>query len=197
MSQEFPVINIVQFLETGESNYGHGFEGGPGWSELARVACLCSTAEFIDDSEDGQPVSARQIRGDASEQGILRCYESILQDSSSVRASSPKVAEIPFNSRNKFQVSVHDVDRRGTYQLVMKGAPEIILSKCSTILLGNLEVPIDQTITQAFQAANSDLGSKGERVLGFCDLYLDSSLFPAGYSFDIEDGANFPLNNLR
>ena len=34
-------------LETSESSYGKGFSREtPGWQELARVACLCSNAEF-------------------------------------------------------------------------------------------------------------------------------------------------------
>ena len=66
------------------------------------------------------------MKGDASEQGILRCYESIMGNTTALREANPKVVEIPFNSSNKYQVSVHDVDKTGKYHLVMKGAPEII-----------------------------------------------------------------------
>lgn len=42
--------------------------------------------------------------GDASETALLKFSEVILGDVMSIRAQNKKVAEIPFNSTNKFQV---------------------------------------------------------------------------------------------
>ena len=42
----------------------------------------------------------------------------------------------------------------------------------------------------------SELGSTGERVLGFCDLRLSKNEYPFGYSFDADE-VNFPTQNLR
>lgn len=42
--------------------------------------------------------------GDASETALLKFSEVILGDVMSIRAQNRKVAEIPFNSTNKFQV---------------------------------------------------------------------------------------------
>ncbi len=41
-----------------------------------------------------------------------------------------------------------------------------------------------------------ELGSLGERVLGFCDLRLPSNKYPEGYEFN-SDEVNFPVENLR
>lgn len=41
-----------------------------------------------------------------------------------------------------------------------------------------------------------ELGSLGERVLGFCDYRLPLNKFPADYQFD-SDQVNFPVENLR
>ena len=117
----FPTINfyeyttslwqIILFPETAEDRYGKNFDvSTPGWMELARVACLCSTAEFIN-ADSKVSVLKQEIRGDASEQGILRCYQALMGNSSEVRKINPKVAEIPFNSRNKYQASVHDLNQ--------------------------------------------------------------------------------------
>lgn len=58
------------------------------------------------------------------------------------------------------------------YLLVMKGAPERILERCSTILIKGQELPLDEQWKEAFQTAYMDLGGLGERVLGktTCDL---------------------------
>ena len=55
------------------------------------------------------------------------------------RAAHGKICEIPFNSTNKFQVSIHRTGDSSKYRLVMKGAPERILARCSSILVGEKE----------------------------------------------------------
>lgn len=49
----------------------------------------------------------------------------------SERARYPMVCEIPFNSANKYQVSIHEQPGKDAYLLVMKGAPERIVTRCS------------------------------------------------------------------
>lgn len=48
----------------------------------------------------------------------------------------------------------------------MKGAPERILDRCSTIMLQGKEQPMDEEMKEAFQNAYLELGGLGERVLG-------------------------------
>lgn len=50
--------------------------------------------------------------------------------------------------------------------LVMKGAPESILYRCSTIMIHGKEQPLDEQMKDAFQHVYVKLGSLGERVLG-------------------------------
>lgn len=46
----------------------------------------------------------RDAKGDASEVAILRCMEQLDGDVLGYRKQYPTMAEIPFNSTNKFQV---------------------------------------------------------------------------------------------
>lgn len=48
----------------------------------------------------------------------------------------------------------------------MKGAPERILERCSTIMVQGKEQPMDDEMKEAFQNAYLELGGLGERVLG-------------------------------
>ena len=48
----------------------------------------------------------------------------------------------------------------------MKGAPERILDRCSTIVIQGKEQPLDDEMKDAFQNAYVELGGLGERVLG-------------------------------
>merc|ERR1719193_1923906 len=112
--------------------------------------------------------------------------------------STKKVAEIPFNSTNKFQVSIHETpdEKDPRYLLVMKGAPERILDRCSTILVNGEEKEMDDHMKDRFNSAYMELGGLGERVLGFCDYMLPADKYPDGYPFDGDD-VNFPLDGLR
>merc|ERR1712088_753845 len=78
----------------------------------------------------------------------------------------------------------------------MKGAPERIVDRCSTIVIGGKELPMTEEWKNAFETACMELGGLGERVLGFCDYMLPADKYPNGYPFDAED-VNFPLEGLR
>lgn len=56
--------------------------------------------------------------------------------------------------------------------MVMKGAPEIILGKCSTYLLKGKEMPIDDAFKESWEKAYKMFARQGERVLGFASLDL-------------------------
>merc|ERR1712183_921782 len=109
-----------------------------------------------------------------------------------------KVCEIPFNSTNKFQVSIHETEDKNDNRqlLVMKGAPERILDRCSTIIVEGRELPLTEEWKNAFETAYMELGGLGERVLGFCDYMLPADKYPSGFPFDADD-VNFPLDGLR
>merc|ERR1711992_127527 len=114
------------------------------------------------------------------------------------RKRNKKVCEIPFNSANKYQVSIHETEdtNDNRYLLVMKGAPERILERCSTIVVDGREMPLSEEWKNSFETAYIELGGIGERVLGFCDFMLPADKYPVGYPFDADD-VNFPLEGLR
>ena len=110
-----------------------------GWKKLFRVAALCNRAEFKAGQET-TPILKREVNGDASEAALLKCCELTRNNIIGYREQWKKVCEIPFNSTNKYQVSIHskgkeDAEDVNKYLLVMKGAPERILDRCSTILV--------------------------------------------------------------
>merc|ERR550539_1939690 len=107
-----------------------------------------------------------------------------------------KVCEIPFNSTNKYQVSIHEQEGEDFHRLVMKGAPERILDRCSTIMVNGEEKELTQEWKDKFQKSYMELGGLGERVLGFCDFDLDKDKFRNGFPFSADE-PNFPLENLR
>lgn len=188
--------NYIHDSDTTEDQSGEStYKKLAGWKALERCAGICNRAEFKTDQMN-QPVLKREVNGDASEAALLKCVELSTGDAQGFRNKFPKVTEIPFNSTNKYQVSIHEVENEPNYLLVMKGAPERIFERCSKILVDGKEELIDEKWTKLFNSAYMRLGSLGERVLGFCDLPLPHKDYPVGFPFDNEN-VNFPLENLR
>uniref|UniRef100_A0AAY4C6D8 Sodium/potassium-transporting ATPase subunit alpha n=1 Tax=Denticeps clupeoides TaxID=299321 RepID=A0AAY4C6D8_9TELE len=190
--------NQIHEADTTENQSGTSFDRSSAtWASLARVAGLCNRAVFLAEQSD-IPILKRDVAGDASESALLKCIELCCGSVKEMREKYNKAAEIPFNSTNKYQVSVHKNLNGGSesaYLLVMKGAPERILDRCSTILMHGKEQPLDDDLRDAFQNAYLELGGLGERVLGFCHYNLPSEQFPDGFQFDTDD-VNFPTEEL-
>merc|ERR1719391_417722 len=190
--------NKIHEADTSENQTGSAFDkNAAGWKSLETVACLCNRAEFKA-GQEGIHILKREVNGDASEAAILKCTELSSGNIMEYRKKNKKVCEIPFNSTNKFQVSIHETEDKNDnrYLLVMKGAPERIVDRCSTIVVDGRELPLTEEWRNAFEAAYMELGGLGERVLGFCDYMLPADKYPNGYPFDAED-VNFPLEGLR
>ena len=134
---------------------------------LARIAMLCNRATFRHDQKH-LPILKRECDGDASESALLKCVELSIGNVEEFRSRNKKICEIPFNSTNKYQVSIHETEDRSDprYLLVMKGAPERVLDRCKTIFVNGEEVPMSQEWGDAFNSAYMELGGLGERVLG-------------------------------
>lgn len=60
------------------------------------------------------------------------------------RRKNPKVCEVPFNSTNKYHVTIHETEEipQSCYLLCMKGAPERILDRFVFILFAYVVVVV-------------------------------------------------------
>lgn len=189
--------NQIHEADTTENQSGVSFDKSSiTWLALSRIAGLCNRAVFQANQEN-IPILKRAVAGDASESALLKCIELCCGSVKEMREQYTKIVEIPFNSTNKYQLSIHKNPNTSEprHLLVMKGAPERILDRCSSILLHGKEQPLDEELKDAFQNAYLELGGLGERVLGFCHLSLPDEQFPEGFQFDTDD-VNFPVDNL-
>lgn len=163
-----------------------------GFKSLHKNVCLCSNAVFSKNDTD-KPVIMRATRGDGSESAMIKFCQP-LRDVNEMRAASHRVAEIPFNSTNKFHVTIVEPEEGGPLMCYMKGAPERVINKCSRILIKDTEHDLDGHWKDAFQHAYEELGGKGERVLGHCQLQLPAE-YDANYDYNVDD-PNFPLDGM-
>ncbi|KAJ5147068.1 hypothetical protein N7526_000420 [Penicillium atrosanguineum] len=124
--------------------------------QLQAIAGLCNAAEFENESIKG-PLSERRIFGDATDQAILRFSES-LGSVTELRKSWHTIFNLAFDSKNKFMIkamkpvspeasvtclSPGESMNTDSIFLTIKGAPDILIERCSQVLCpdGELRPP--------------------------------------------------------
>eukprot|EP01094_Clydonella_sp_ATCC50884_P006833 TRINITY_DN16016_c0_g1_i1.p1 TRINITY_DN16016_c0_g1~~TRINITY_DN16016_c0_g1_i1.p1 ORF type:complete len:993 (-),score=365.00 TRINITY_DN16016_c0_g1_i1:185-3163(-) len=166
----------------------------------AHVRCmaLCNNSVFEGNPENmALPVLQRKCTSDASETAIFKMTTELdifNRDVEGFRQQNDKLHEIPFASKNKYQVSIHKIQGKSQLLLCMKGAPERIVARCSTIMINGVEEPMTDEMKQVCNEANEDLCKLGERVLGFCEWWMPES-FDETFVWDKEE-PNFPLEGF-
>ncbi|MES1907262.1 MAG: hypothetical protein MHM6MM_000419 [Cercozoa sp. M6MM] len=181
--------NVTPFeCDTSGGDKGTFDTSDESFRRLVRVSSLCNNAKYTDEGK---------IVGDASETALLKFSTPQLNnDVQGYRARHPELHSIPFNSRNKWQISVHvNPDAENAPLIVCKGAPDKVLDYCDRYLLNGEYVPITEEIKEQVRAGILGFGAQGERVLGMCELQLSKDEYPEDYVFSgaERDEVNFPF----
>ncbi|KAJ3316723.1 hypothetical protein HDU93_004290, partial [Gonapodya sp. JEL0774] len=165
----------------------------PGILDFLYTAALCTKAKF---DRNDVPVNQREVFGDATEVGLLRCAGSRLPDADDALAKFPKVFEVPFNSENKWALTIHKKSHTtGSLTLYLKGAPERVLRLCDKIFDGDSPIPMTSERKATFESTYKFMASKGHRVLAFAKLELSEATFPPTFAFE-RDPPNYPRQGL-
>ena len=120
---------------------------------LLRLAALCTDGTVREENGMEIPV------GDPTETAIVACALHHGLRKEELTAEHPRVGEIPFDSDRKLMTTVHLIE--GKTVAIVKGAPDILLNRCTA---GKL---------QEAAAANEEMGRQALRVLAIGYKYLD------------------------
>ena len=112
-----------------------------------------------------------QLVGDPTEGALVVAARKIGLDPDAVRSEAPRRAEVPFDSAVKFMATLHPMDDQGSL-LVVKGAPDVVLSRCTARRLADGVVPLDGDGRQRAMDDNDALGVEGLRVLAVATKVL-------------------------
>src|SRR4051812_19062471 len=155
-----------------------GVGGGPvpDFGRLALGLVLSCDATVGDDES---------VIGDPTEAAFVVLAAKMGVGAEETRAQLPRVAEVPFNSDYKFMATFHDRPDwlssgvlHDAHFMTVKGAPDIVLERCSHALWHGEQVPIDQVKAELL-AANQQMSEKGLRVLAFAARDLDDATMTA------------------
>ena len=118
-----------------------------------------------------------KVIGDPMEAALLVLAEKGGAEAGAVAASLPRIAEIPFDAAHKFMASFHQ--ENGEVRMFVKGAPDVLLARCTRLLTADGEDAFDLPARQQVEAQYTELGGQGLRGLLLASRTIPGSAFDA------------------
>jgi Ca2+-transporting ATPase len=134
-----------------------------------------TAAALVNDAALSNAEGRWSVQGDPTE-GALIVAARKFGITEQALAKRPRVAEIPFTSERKRHTTVHaDPDKSGHVDAMVKGAPEVLLSRCRHILQDNQPVELTETLRSSIVQRNEALAGQALRVLAIATRSLKAS----------------------
>ena len=148
-------------------------------NRLAAALALCSDSVLEKTGEvKGEPTENALVAY-AAKQGLKK-FE--------LEKQSPRVGELPFDSGRKMMSTIHPSE--GGYVQYTKGAPDVILKRCTHILSGGSAVPLTEELRAKAAAENHRMANQALRVLGAA-FRTDEAMPQTLSSAERENGMTF------
>jgi Ca2+-transporting ATPase len=139
---------------------------------LLTGSLLCSDAR-LEPLEEEYDQGYRMV-GDPTEGAMVVAAAKASLWRNELEKRLPRVAEVPFDSERKRMSTIHRVvEESDKYVAYVKGAPDVMLALCNTILEENVPVPLTAGRRQHTENIIRDLGRAGLRVLAVAYRHLD------------------------
>ncbi len=139
---------------------------------LAQAMALCCDAEL---AEDGT------VTGEPTEAALVAWAAKLDLPKNELKQKFPRSGEAPFDSGRKLMSTVHPSE--GKYIQFTKGAPDVILDRCTTYLKDGKPVPMTAEYRQQILTGNKTMADKALRVLACAQRIWDAE--PAAYEADV------------
>lgn len=130
---------------------------------LASAMALCCDAQL---QEDGT------VKGEPTEAALVAYADKLELPKTKLEDSFPRVMEAPFDSMRKMMSTVHESENG--YVQYTKGAPDVVLSKCTSYYENGKQLPMTDEKRNEILAGNKEMADKALRVLcGAMRIYKD------------------------
>lgn len=138
---------------------------------LLQGGLLCNDADL--QQRDGKWA----LRGDPTEGALVVAAAKAGLQIHEIRLAHPRIEEIPFSSERKRMTTVHKIDD-SRCMAFMKGAPEVVLEKCSSIFEGDEIMELTPEKRAQILKKNEEMALDALRVLAvaYKELERDSML---------------------
>ena len=120
---------------------------------MLQASILCNDTAIVDGATAGDP----------TETAFADYYMAHFDDYDSVKASLPRLSELPFDSDRKLMSTLHHID--GKYIMYTKGALDVILGRTANL---------SEAEKEEIRNTNLELSQQGLRVLAFARRVFDA-----------------------
>lgn len=120
-------------------------------SVLLKSCLLCNNAV----------INGEQRIGDPTELALIDLVHEYTKNDIEFKHTAVRTSELPFDSDRRL-MSISSLNH-----IYTKGAPDVIIKRCSTILINGIKEPITKRHLDAIEKENQRCANNGLRVLGF------------------------------
>jgi P-type Ca2+ transporter type 2C len=118
------------------------------------------------------------VQGDPTEGALIVAARKAGLEDEALDARFARVAEVPFSSERKLMSTIHtDAERQDRLLALTKGAPDILLARCSQELVGEELRPLTAERRAELLQMNDELAGAALRTLGVAFRSLPSDAF--------------------
>ena len=128
---------------------------------LLKVAALCNDSSL----EKHMKTGTWTVKGDPTEGALIVAAKKAGIDKEELEQQEPRIAEIPFSSERKRMTTIHAT--QGRKIAYMKGAPEVVLERCSKIFIDGKVQPFSRETLAKHLKVTEAMALQALRNLGF------------------------------
>jgi Ca2+-transporting ATPase len=150
---------------------------GPLRTEMERALAVADRANnAVLREQDGRWT----VQGDPTEGALIVAARKVGVDTGRLDARFDRVGEVPFSSERKMMSTIHtDAQRQERLLVFTKGAPDVLLSRCSRELVGEDTRPLSVTRRAVILRSCDELAGEALRTLGVAYRQLPSDAVEA------------------
>lgn len=128
------------------------------------------------------------VEGEATEKAIVEAkIQAEKENVNNLNNKMKKINEIPFDSKRKLMTTIYKKDKG--YKVITKGAPDVLIDKCSKIYLDGQVVLLDNSNKNKIIETNNEMANEALRVIAVA--YIDKDNLPEKIDENLENNLIF------
>jgi len=143
---------------------------GASFTLLMKACVLCNDARLE------KRENTWHILGDPTEGAMVVAAEKAGFHQDELRSMYPRAHEVPFSSERKRMSTVHEMPSKKERLALMKGAPEVVLERCSYVNQQGVGETLTEARRQSILKANEKMAGQALRVLGVAYKSIPNSV---------------------
>nr|MCR5163755.1 calcium-translocating P-type ATPase, PMCA-type [Thermoguttaceae bacterium] len=192
-NQMTPVWGVLGTAEFSSAESLEDLPKNPNWDRLVQGICINSSADLhVETASDG----TRTVNGigNPTECAFLKFLDRFGVTYAPVRLQAQIHEVLGHNSQRK--MSAVKVLEDGKPRVFLKGAPERILLRCSTLLNDGTVQPLTPEVRAQLEKLVADASARGLRILAFADGILPENEASLGILIEDEPFKEFTLTGI-